>query len=468
MGAGRAIGGLPGGAWAAAIALVLLPATVRAHNAALPVDVLGASADPGVCEAASGGTMPAIVVTTIGLGRAQRDGGYAFGCPSQWEPVVDGGAPLAARAADGLVGILGAQRLSLSRDAGCSFEPVASGDRASVYDIADGRDGVWFVERTDEAGATRVALGRATACGGVSRLDGPWNSDAPTVLDTVREFDCAAGRCLVVSGARPVTGAWVTSDRDGPLGEGAWTRIDTSGLGAVSRLAVRSGAGPEAWLVATRPEGARDLVRVEATGDADAVGGWLISGVEPAGETVIGPVWALDRWVAVVDGRLRTREAGAETAWSEGSEVRWSCLRPVDGTLFACADLFDVVRVEALPGGAAPVTSRVFSIDLLGPPDTGCLRDAEASRCNADWQHFGDENGLTARPTGPRCADGSAALPGAPTRRGSLDPGLADPDCGASDPHQGGCQAAPAPPWAVPGVWVLLGLWGLGPRRRRS
>jgi subtilisin family serine protease len=198
------------------------------------------------------GSNPASGSVIISNQRSSPDGTYAFGCPTLWS-ASEGGATLSARAASGLLGVIGNQRLSLSTDGACSFNEVPATGGRQAFDVAAGTDAIWFLERGG-ADPAESRLGRATDCTD-SRIVGPWTDTLP---DTVREGACGSDRCLFVSGARPTPSLWFTpvaalsaAMEQGANTDALWQQIPLPADLAPQRLAVRAAAGGLRWVAIT-------------------------------------------------------------------------------------------------------------------------------------------------------------------------------------------------------------------------
>ena len=417
-----------------ALTLLLVGAPpAAAHNPAVPLGVLSAGPELGLCDEAAGGDLPLLIRTNIGFARAQTDGTYAFGCPTLWS-ASEGGATLSARASSGLLGVIGNQRLSRSSDGGCSFNEVPATGGRQAFDVAAGADAIWFLERGG-ADPAESRLGRATDCTD-SRIVGPWSDTLP---DTVREGACGSDRCLFVSGARPTPSLWfapvtalATAMEQGADAQPLWQQIPLPPDLGAQRLAVRAAADGLLWVALTY-EGGRDLLRFHQGGD----GAFTFVQRDPAvvfgataSDELLGPVTAQGAWVAAAGTQLWLLPQGTDPArpWISIAETQLSCLDAINDTLFVCNNYYDVARLD-LPQPGQPLTlHRVFAVDLLQGPDTSCLPDDQAAACEADWIHLGGENALPVVPA-RTCAYGRPPLIAPPAQPATRDQGLLASTC---------------------------------------
>jgi hypothetical protein len=404
-----------------------------AHNPAVPLGVLSAGPALGLCDEAAGGELPLLIRTNIGFARAQTDGTYAFGCPTLWS-ASEGGATLSARAASGLLGVIGNQRLSLSTDGACSFTELPATGGRQAFDVAAGTDAIWFLERGG-ADPAESRLGRATDCTD-SRIAGPWTDTLP---DTVREGACGSDRCLFVSGARPTPSLWFApvtalsaAMEQGAATDALWQQIPLPADLAPQRLAVRAASGGLLWVAITY-DGGRDLLRFHQGAD----GAFAFVQRDPAvvfgasaSDELLGPVTAQGAWVAAAGTQLWLLPQGTDPArpWLSIAEAQLSCLDAINDTLFVCNNYYDVARLD-LPQPGQPLTlHRVFAVDLLQGPDTSCLPDDQAAACEADWIHLGGENALPVLPA-RTCAYGRPPISEPPAQPETRDPGLLASTC---------------------------------------
>lgn len=451
------------------VAFTLVAAPAAAHNPAVPLGVLSAGTSLNLCAEAAGGALPLLIRTNIGFARARTDGTYAFGCPTLWS-ASEGGATLSARAESGLLGVVGNQRLSLSTDGACSFFELPAIGGRQVFDLAGGRDAIWFLERGG-ADPSESRLGRATDCTD-DRLQGPWTDTLP---DTAREGDCGAERCVFVSGARPSPSLWFAPTaalgealRSGGSTLSLWRQIALpDGLDA-QRLAVRASGDGLLWVAVTYAEG-RDLLRFREAADGfsfvqrDAA---VVFGSDSSDE-LFGPVLAEGAWVTVAGTDLRLLSPGAapDRAWQSVGAAPVSCLDEAGGSLFVCNNFYEVSRLD-LPVPGTPVSlHRVFAVDLMQGPDLSCLGAEEAAACEADWIHLGGENALPVTPA-RNCAYGLPPLRTPPAEPQLRDPGSSGEVCGPLPEARAGpgdgCAAASGAQ-LMPAFLLLLLL-----RRRRA
>ena len=452
-----------------AFALCAVASDASAHNPAVPLGVLSAGPDLGLCEEAAGGDLPLLIRTNIGFARAQTDGTYAFGCPTLWS-ASEGGATLSARAASGLVGVIGNQRLSLSFDGACSFRELPALGGRQVFDLAGGRDAIWFLERGG-ADPADSRLGRATDCSDL-RIAGPWTETLP---DTVREGSCGSDRCLFVSGARPAPSLWYApvSALAAAMEQGAdagplWQQIALPADLAAQRLAVRASSGGLLWVALTFDNG-RDLLRFHQGAD----GRFTFLQRDPAvtfgattSDELLGPVTASGAWVTSAGNQLWLLPSGTDPArpWQPVGEAQLSCLDAVGDTLFVCNNYYDVARLDLPQPGQPLALHRLFAVDLLQGPDLSCLPDDQAAACEADWIHLGGENALPVVPA-RTCAYGRPPLQSPPANPDPRDPGLTEASCveppeTLSTQPGYGCAVASGTPLFAPLLLLLL-------RRRR-
>lgn len=404
-----------------------------AHNPAVPLGVLSAGPALGLCDEAAGGELPLLIRTNIGFARAQTDGTYAFGCPTLWS-ASEGGATLSARAASGLLGVIGNQRLSLSTDGACSFTELPATGGRQAFDVAAGTDAIWFLERGG-ADPAESRLGRATDCTD-SRIAGPWTDTLP---DTVREGACGSDRCLFVSGARPTPSLWFApvtalsaAMEQGAATDALWQQIPLPTDLAPQRLAVRAAAGGLLWVAITY-DGGRDLLRFHQGAD----GAFAFVQRDPAvvfgaaaSDELLGPVSARGAWVAAAGTQLWLLPQGSDPAraWQTVGEARLSCLDAINDTLFVCNNYYDVARLD-LPELGQPLSlHRLFAVDLMQGPDLSCLPDDQAAACEADWIHLGGENALPVLPA-RTCAYGRPPISEPPAQPETRDPGLLASAC---------------------------------------
>jgi len=404
-----------------------------AHNPAVPLGVLSAGPALGLCDEAAGGELPLLIRTNIGFARAQTDGTYAFGCPTLWS-ASEGGATLSARAASGLLGVIGNQRLSLSTDGACSFTELPATGGRQAFDVAAGTDAIWFLERGG-ADPAESRLGRATDCTD-SRIAGPWTDALP---DTVREGACGSDRCLFVSGARPTPSLWfapvaalAAAMEQGATADALWQQIPLPADLAPQRLAVRAAAGGLLWVAITY-DGGRDLLRFHQGAD----GAFAFVQRDPAvvfgasaSDELLGPVTAQGAWIAAAGTQLWLLPQGSDPAraWQTVGEARLSCLDAINDTLFVCNNYYDVARLD-LPELGQPLSlHRLFAVDLMQGPDLSCLPDDQAAACEADWIHLGGENALPVLPA-RTCAYGRPPISEPPTQPETRDPGLLASTC---------------------------------------
>ena len=404
-----------------------------AHNPAVPLGVLSAGPELGLCDEAAGGELPLLIRTNIGFARAQTDGTYAFGCPTLWS-ASEGGATLSARASSGLLGVIGNQRLSRSSDGGCSFNEVPATGGRQAFDVAAGTDAIWFLERGGSDPA-ESRLGRATDCTD-SRIVGPWTDTLP---DTVREGACGSDRCLFVSGARPTPSLWFApvtalsaAMEQGAATDALWQQIPLPADLAPQRLAVRAASGGLLWVAITY-DGGRDLLRFHQGAD----GAFAFVQRDPAvvfgasaSDELLGPVSAKGAWVAAVGTQLWLLPHGSDPAraWQTVGEAQLSCLDAINDTLFVCNNYYDVARLDLPEPGQPLGLHRLFAVDLMQGPDLSCLPDDQAAACEADWIHLGGENALPVLPA-RTCAYGRPPISAPPARPETRDPGLLTSTC---------------------------------------
>ena len=418
------------------LVLILLfggASTAAAHNPAVPLGVLSAGPALGLCDEAAGGELPLLIRTNIGFARAQTDGTYAFGCPTLWS-ASEGGATLSARAASGLLGVIGNQRLSLSTDGACSFTELPATAGRQAFDVAAGADAIWFLERGG-ADPAESRLGRATDCTD-SRIAGPWTDTLP---DTVREGACGSDRCLFVSGARPTPSLWYApvtalsaAMEQGATAEALWKQVPLPTDLAPQRLAVRAAAGGLLWVALTY-DGGRDLLRFQQGAD----GAFAFVQRDPAvvfgataSDELLGPVSAKGAWVAAAGTQLWLLPQGSDPAraWQTVGEAQLSCLDAINDTLFVCNNYYDVARLDLPEPGQPLALHRAFAVDLMQGPDLSCLPDDQAAACEADWIHLGGENALPVIPA-RTCAYGRPPLSAPPTQPATRDQGLVASAC---------------------------------------
>ena len=386
--------------------LLGLAAAALAHGPApVALDVLAwAPAVP--CDAVPEGYAPKIVRTNLGIHRMNEQGVYPFGCPARWG---DDHVAMAAASPQGrellVVGRGGAfveeQGVVTALDLDAAEVPVAvfwyrGFGRVLTRNFSDGSASVFtrFPEGLERSDRWTDRFPDGVAADG----DGP----------------------LLFAGAAPSPHLFwwePPTERRGPLLRDEAYEVE----GEVDRLTPRLVRGDRMWLVAGDGPARRVLA---------GEGG--LEPQTPTAEVLHGPVEVGGYRFAVLDGVLWWDGLGDWEATLH--EVRWTCLRQLDGRAWACG--LDGLTAFVDYAGA-PVTGPAFAWQQLAAP--------EHAECEGDWAHFGGEVG--------RLQDASVGCPVGDA--GSVD--------GGADSACEGCQQGAGGAGGVGGLLGLMALW----RRRR-
>lgn len=294
---------------------------------------------------------PTWLRTNVGLAVADGDGTYSYVCPSRWDGNELARAVMSPDGEQLLVHSYGVAYLS--RDGGCTFEPV-TGDELYVAS-AEAIEGGFVLIADDYPDDPRPDSCRIFVLGhgGLEERD----LALPGPIDGV--MATAAGYL--------VTGASFVADDTGAV-----RGVDVGATRLTPRAVAESGA---LWLHASA-DGESWLVHVD--GDAIEAGARY--------DVIHGPIRIGERWIAMLDGVVHER---VEDGWAPLDETAWTCLQTHRGQGFACS----LAGTYALaPGASMPEAELVFTMRQLGPP-RACGDETAVRACESDWTHFGGEAG---------------------------------------------------------------------------
>ncbi len=318
---------------------------------------------------------PALLLTNIGLARANASGGFTYGCPSEWDRDGDGEydevTPLAAATDERLV-VAGDPDLYLSTDDGCSFAPIASleGAGRSTLALVAHLDTIWALI---DDGATRSVVD--TRDGEVIAI---FEGDMHSLLGLDTGELLVAG---VVPGQAPQL-RLVTMRTTGDIVD---ERLVTSPSPELSRVRLRYEevtGGPSLWLSASVAGGVA-LWKSDGSTVTELLGPQV---------AVHGPIALCDGVVFAAGGVLHTdpdRAPTCDLTPLDDAQVR--CLTTAGDRAYLC-DTFALRELKLVNG--VLTAADAFTLDQLGPPDLTCLDGARADRCESSWVHFGAEAGL--------------------------------------------------------------------------